>query len=379
MQALIKIGAFAEELQQTIDREFICHGPEDMARDEGLRHRVRGLITRSNYQVPLTLLESLPALQVIATCGVGFDGIPVKYAQARAGVVVTHTPVVLDDAVCELAVGLLLGLLREIPASDRFVREGRWAQGAYPLATSLAGKAVGIVGLGRIGRGIAARLQASGVALAYCESEKIDVPYRHLQSALALASVCDILIIACKGGSDTTHLINAEVLQALGAAGYLVNISRGSVVDEAALISALTTGGIRAAALDVFHDEPLRHSVLASLPNVLLSPHAGSATRETRAAMLRLTLDNLHAVLNGQAALSAVPRSTKRRESLASAIRFLALATGGPVRCRFGKNSFSLGKEGLRQRGARPILPPDQSDVPNRWPLRQWNAGDGQT
>ena len=307
MQAIVKIGTFAGELQQTIDREFQCHGPEDIARNDGLRQSIRGLITRSNYQVPLALLELLPALQVISTCGVGYDGIPVAYAQAR-GIAVTHTPGVLDDAVCELGVGLLLGLLRDIPASDRFVREGRWSDGAYALTTSLAGKAVGIVGLGRIGRGIAARLQPFGAALAYSGFPKNDVPYRHVQSVLALAGECNILIVCCKGGSETRHLVNAEVLQALGPAGYLVNIARGSVVDEEALVHALTTGGIRAAALDVFEDEPLRNSALTSLPNVLLSPHAGSATREARTAMLRLTLDNLHAVLNGQPALSPTPR-----------------------------------------------------------------------
>lgn len=308
MQSLIKIGVFADELQQIIECEFMCRGPEDLAQDEGLRQSVRGLITRSNYQVPQALLESLPALQVIATCGVGFDGIPVAYARSR-GITVTHTPGVLDDAVCELGVGLLLSMLREIPASDRFVREGRWSSTAYPVTTSLAGKTVGIVGLGRIGQGIAARLQAFGVTLAYSGSTKRNVPYRHVHSVLALAKACDILIVSCKGGSDTQHLINAEVLQALGPMGYLVNISRGSVVDEVALVHALTTGGIRAAALDVFQDEPLQNTMLASLSNVVLSPHAGSATREARAAMLRLTLDNLHAVLNGQAALSPVPSS----------------------------------------------------------------------
>src|SRR5439155_23894142 len=153
MEAIVKIGTFAEELQQTIDREFICHGPEDIARDDRLRQSVRGLITRSNYQVPLALLDSLPALQVIPTFGVGYDGIPVAYAHER-GIVVTHTPGGPDDAVCELGVGLLLALLREIPASDRFVREGLWSDGAYALTTSVAGKAVGIGGLGRLGRGI---------------------------------------------------------------------------------------------------------------------------------------------------------------------------------------------------------------------------------
>lgn len=307
--ALVKIGVFASELQQTLDEEFTCHTPEDVARDETLRQSVRGLITRSNYTVPQALLETLPSLKVIATCGVGVDGIPLRYAHAR-GITVTNTPGVLDDAVCELGVGLLLALLREIPASDRFVREGHWANGAYPLTTSLAGKTVGIVGLGRIGQGVAGRLQAFGVVLAYTGNPRTDVSYRYYPSVPALAAACDILIVSCKGGAETHHLINAEVLQALGSAGYLVNIARGTVVDEAALITALSTGGIRAAALDVFQDEPLQNPALVALSNVVLSPHAGSATRETRSTMLRLTLDNLHAVLSGRTALSPVPAHT---------------------------------------------------------------------
>ncbi len=310
METLVQIGVFPEEFQSLVDQEFLCLTPQDLTHKPHLLHSVRGLITQSNYTVPLALLESLPALQVIATSGVGFDGIPVAWAQTR-GIVVTHTPGVLDDAVCELAIGLLLALLREIPAADRFVRQGRWSQGAYPLTSGLARKSVGIVGLGRIGRGIAARLQAFGVDLFYCGSVKADVPFRHFSGVIELAQACDILILSCKGGSDTHHLVNAQVLQALGPEGYLVNVARGTVVDESALLAALRTGGIRAAALDVFEDEPLQDSALVSLPNALLSPHAGTATKETRAQMLRLTLDNLHAVLCGRPALTPVPAAAR--------------------------------------------------------------------
>lgn len=306
METLLQIGVFPDALQALVDQEFQCLTPQELTHKPHLVQSVRGLITQSNYTVPLALLESLPALQVIATSGVGFDGIPVAWAQAR-GIVVTHTPGVLDGAVCELAIGLLLALLREIPVADRFVREGHWSQGVYPLTSDLAGKSVGIVGLGRIGRGIAARLLAFGVDLSYCGSVKADVPFRHFPSAVELAQACDILILSCKGGSETRHLVNAQVLQALGPEGYLLNVARGTVVDEAALLAALQAGGIRAAALDIFEDEPLQDSALVSLPNVLLSPHAGTATRETRAQMLRLTLDNLHAVLCGRAALTPVP------------------------------------------------------------------------
>jgi len=154
-------------------------------------------------------------------------------------------------------------------------------------------------------------LQAFGVDLFYCGSVKADVPFRHFSGVIELAQACDILILSCKGGSDTHHLVNAQVLQALGPEGYLVNVARGTVVDESALLAALRTGGIRAAALDVFEDEPLQDSALVSLPNALLSPHAGTATKETRAQMLRLTLDNLHAVLCGRPALTPVPAAAR--------------------------------------------------------------------
>jgi lactate dehydrogenase-like 2-hydroxyacid dehydrogenase len=310
-EILIQIGEFPATLQPQIDAEFRCITPEAVLADEALRTGVRGLITRSNQQVPRALLEALPALRVIATSGVGYDGIPVAWAQSR-GIVVTHTPGVLDAAVCELGIGLLLALLREIPQSDRHVREGSWrSAGAYALTHSLAGKRVGIVGLGRIGKGIAARLAPFGPGLiAYAGGMQPDSPYRHFPTALAMAAEVDVMFLCCKGGAETHHLINAEVLRALGA-GWLINIARGSVVDEAALCKALTEGALRGAALDVFEQEPLGEtSPLAGLPHVILSPHAGSATHETRADMLRLTLDNLHAVLSGRAAVTAVPALT---------------------------------------------------------------------
>jgi lactate dehydrogenase-like 2-hydroxyacid dehydrogenase len=267
---------------------------------------VTGLITRSNYRVPRELLEALPNLKVIATSGVGFDAIPVAWAQQH-GIVVAHTPHIVDAAVSEQAVGLLLALLRQIPAADRHVRSGGWLAQNHVLTTSLAGKRVGIVGLGRIGKGIAERLAPFGVHLAYAGRHQPEVPYRHFADARAMAAQVDVLMISCTGGAETFHLIDAEVLKALGA-GWLVNVARGSVVDEAALCHALAHGALRGAALDVFEHEPLGESPLRGMSHVILSPHAASATEETRAAMLRLTLDNLHAVIAGRPALTPVPR-----------------------------------------------------------------------
>jgi lactate dehydrogenase-like 2-hydroxyacid dehydrogenase len=304
MEDLIRVGDFTEPQMAAIDREFACHTPGEAGRDEALRASVRGFLTRSNIKISSDLLETLPALRIVATSGVGFDGIPVAWARER-GIVVTNTPGVLDAAVCELGVGLLLALLREIPQADRHVRTGAWRGGIYPLTTGLTGKRVGIVGLGRIGKGIAERLLPFGPSLAYAGRAQPDVPFRHFPDARAMASEVDVLVITCKGGPDTRRLINAEVLAALGP-GYLVNLARGSVVDEAALCDALVRGSLRGAALDVFEEEPLGASPLLELPNVLLSPHAGSATHETRALMLRLALDNLHAVLGGGEALTPV-------------------------------------------------------------------------
>lgn len=307
MKNLVKVGVFPEELQAIIEKEFRCHTFESTGSDEVLRSSIEGVIMRSNYTLPEAIIGALPNLKIIATSGVGYDGIPVELARQR-GVVVTNTPGVLDAAVCELAVGLLLALLRKLPDADRFVRDGRWSATLFPLTTSLAGKTVGIVGLGRIGRGIAERLAAFGVEFAYSGSRKPDVPYRHFESLRDLAAAADVLFICCRGGKATEKLINAPILAALGAEGFLISMARGSVVDEPALIHALQTGGIKGAALDVYNDEPTINPAFFQLPNTVLTPHVGSATAETRRAMLDLTLANLRAVLGGAPALTPVER-----------------------------------------------------------------------
>jgi lactate dehydrogenase-like 2-hydroxyacid dehydrogenase len=278
--------------------------PEDILGSEQLRCTVRGMITRSIYRIESELVEQLPALQVISTSGVGYDGIPIEFA-AQRGITVTNTPGVLDAAVCELGFGLLLAMLRQIPAADEHVRTGRWQQGAFPLTTSLQGLRVGIVGLGRIGQGMARRLEPFGVTSSYADAAKLDVPWTYIADLTELAAGSDVLILCCKGGEETYHLINGTILAALDD-GWLVNISRGSVVDEPALCHALQHGRLRGAALDVYADEPLGESPLRNLRNVVLSPHAASATQQTRQLMLRLALDNLHAVLAGRPPLTPV-------------------------------------------------------------------------
>lgn len=194
METIVKIGEFGPELQQEIDREFKCLSPEDVLGSDPLRNTVEGLLTRSVCRIDAGLIDKLPALRVISTSGVGFDGIPVAVAAAR-GIIVTNTPGVLDAAVCELGIGLLLGMLRQIPAADRHVRHGAWQRGAFPLTTSLEGLRIGIVGFGRIGQGMARRLEPFGVAISYTHPRKLDVPWSYVATLSELAADSDVLLV----------------------------------------------------------------------------------------------------------------------------------------------------------------------------------------
>jgi lactate dehydrogenase-like 2-hydroxyacid dehydrogenase len=309
MKTVLQIGGFAPEIQAQLDAEFRCLDLADLDREPGLADTVSAIVTRSNQDVPADVVRRLPALEIIATCGVGYDLIPRALAAER-GIVVANTPDVLNAAVAELCIGSLLALLRRLPQADRFVRDGRWKATAFPLATSLAGKHVGIVGMGRIGKEIARKLEMFGVALAYHGRTDQRLAWRYEADLEALARDCDILILCAPGGADTHHLVDARVLDALGPDGYLVNVARGSLVDEQALLAALeaggTAGGIAGAALDVFDNEPDIDPRFLLLDNVLLTPHLGSATHETRAAMAQLMLDNVRSWFRSGRALTPV-------------------------------------------------------------------------
>ena len=302
---LLQVGDFPAELQGDIDSEFTTHTFAAASADKALAEKIVGIITRSNYKIPADMIPTFPNLQIVATSGVGYDGIPLDVTKAR-GITVTNTPGVLDAAVCELAMGILLGLLRRIPEGDAYTRSGAWSKASFPLTTSLAGKSVGIVGLGRIGQGIAKRLAPFDVRISYTGSNKPAFAYTHVGSVIEMANAVDILFICCKGGAETEKLINAPILEALGPNGFLINMSRGSVVDEAALVDALNKGRIKGAGLDVYNNEPNPDPAILLLPNTVLTPHMGSATQETRRLMLKLTLDNLQAVLSGKPALTPV-------------------------------------------------------------------------
>ena len=258
-------------------------------------------------KVPAALIAQLPALKLVSVMGVGYDGVDVEAAKAR-GVMVTHTPDVLNDEVADTTIGLMLCAARQLPAADRFVRAGLWPQGPMPLQRKMSGARLGLVGMGRIAKAIAHRALAFGMPIAYtARTAKPELPYRYLPSAEALAAESDFLVVITPGGAATRKLIDATVLRALGPKGILVNVARGPVVDEAALMEALENGTVAGAGLDVFEDEPQVPERLMKMPHVVLTPHIGSATRETRQAMVDLALGNLKAQFAGQPLLTPVP------------------------------------------------------------------------
>jgi lactate dehydrogenase-like 2-hydroxyacid dehydrogenase len=282
----------------------------DPAAFSAIAPQIQAIAASGDSKVPAELIARLPALKIISVMGVGYDGVDVAAAKAR-GAVVTHTPDVLNDDVADLAIGLMLCAARQLPAADRHVREGLWPAGAMPLARKMSGGRLGIVGMGRIGQAIAQRALAFGMRIGYTSrNPRPGVAYRYLPSAVALAAESDFLVLITPGGAGTLKLVNADVLAALGKGsgqGILINVARGSVVDEAALIDALERGVIAGAGLDVFENEPQVPERLRQLPQVVLTPHIGSATSATRQAMADLALNNLKAHFAGQPPLTPVP------------------------------------------------------------------------
>ena len=279
----------------------------DPAAFESAAPTIRGVAAGGESRLGAELITRLPALEVVSVMGVGYDGIDVAACKAR-GVIVTHTPDVLNDDVADLAIGLMLSAARQLPAADRHVREGRWPAGPMPLARKMSGARLGLVGIGRIGQAIAHRALAFGMDIAYtARNPRSELPYRFFPDAAALAAESDYLVVITPGGAGTRKMIDARVLEALGAKGILVNVARGSVVDEAALIDALERGVIAGAGLDVFENEPNVPERLRALPHVVLAPHIGSATGQTRQAMADLAFGNLQAHFAGRPLLTPVP------------------------------------------------------------------------
>ena len=258
---------------------------------------IRAIATNAHDGASRALITALPALEIIACFSAGVDNIDLE-AAAERGVIVTATSDVLADDVADVAIAKCLLLLRRFAQADRFVRDGGWPGGSFPLGRSLKGRRMGILGMGAIGTAIARRAEVMGMTIAYTSrSAKPALRYRYSPDLAALAAESDILVVCCPATSETKHLVNEAVLRALGSEGYLVNIARGSIVDEAALVAALTAGAIAGAGLDVFEDEPHPHPALLTMDTVSLSPHIGSGTQETRAAMGQSMIDSLLAQL----------------------------------------------------------------------------------
>ena len=289
--------------------QFVMHDrPVDLDSAEfaKIAPTIQAVAAQGETVLRADLIERLPALKLISVMGVGYDGIDVATAKSR-GIVVTHTPNVLNDDVADLALGLMIAASRQICAADRYVRAGSWPSGPVPLAKKMSGARVGMVGMGRIGQAIAHRALAFGMSIAYTSRSPKSVPYRYLPTSLALAAEVDFLVIITPGGASTLKMIDAPVLAALGKKGILINVARGSVVDEAALIDALEKGVIAGAGLDVFESEPAVPERLRAMPHVVLTPHIGSATAHTRGAMADLAVANLRACFDGQPLLTPVP------------------------------------------------------------------------
>jgi len=296
-----------ESCEAALAKRYTVHKLHEAADKEKLlaelRDRVRAI---AGGNVSDELMGKLPKLEIIANFGVGYDSIDTKAAKAR-NIRVTNTPNVLNDAVAELTIGLMVALARRIPQAHRFVRDGNWPKGNFPLLTELNGKTVGILGLGRIGKEIAVRAQAMKMRVVYHGRRKqADEPYVFYSDLTEMARDADWLVLIAPGGKATEKIVSRQVLEALGPEGYIVNVARGTLIDEAAMVELLASKLLGGAALDVFEKEPQVPQALFGLDNVVLSPHQGSATNQTRNKMGALVVDNLDAWFAGEPLISAV-------------------------------------------------------------------------
>src|SRR5262245_39193656 len=298
-----------------LEKVFTVHklweAPDRDAFLAGVAPRVRAIASAGGHApVDAGLMGRLPKLEIVSSFGVGYDHVDAKWA-GRHGIVVTNTPDVLTEEVADTALGLLLATVREFPQAERYLRAGKWTEKNYPLSkATLRNRTVGIVGLGRIGRAIARRLDAMQVPVVYHgRTWQADVPYRYYAKLADMARDADVLMVVTPGGAGTKNLIDASVLEALGPDGILINVARGSVVDEPALIEALKNNKILSAGLDVFVDEPQVPQELLAMDHVVLFPHLGSASLHTRQAMDQLVVDNLIAWAAGKPPLTPVPET----------------------------------------------------------------------
>ena len=293
--------------EEALAARYTVHRLHEAADKDALLAKVKDAVRAiAGGNVNGEFMDKLPKLEIISNFGVGYDSIDTKAAKQR-NIRVTNTPNVLNDAMAEITIGLMIALARKLPQTDRFVREGKWTAGSYPLQRELNGKTVGILGLGRIGKEIATRAQAMRMRIVYHGRHKQpDEPYVYYSRLVDMARDVDWLVIIAPGGKGTEKIVNREVLEALGPEGFLVNMARGTLVDEPVLVEMLQNNMIAGAALDVFEKEPQVPEALFALDNVVLSPHQGSATHQTRNKMGQLVVDNLDAHFAGEPLLSPV-------------------------------------------------------------------------
>ena len=308
---LLLICGVTDRMMGRLTAEFTVHNVRDIPDlDAFLSEKgseILAVATDGHLGLKTEVMERLPNLKIVSSYGVGYDAIDAGAAASR-GVVVTHTPDVLNDEVADTAIMLWLAVSRRLVVNDAYVRNGRWeAEGNAPLSRSIENRTVGILGLGRIGQTIAERAKVFNAEILYHSRSAKDVPYTYCADLVDMARRSDVLICITPGGPETRHLVTRDVLDALGPEGTLINVSRGSVVDEAALVEALRDGRLGAAGLDVFEDEPRVPAALLDMDNVVLQPHVGSATVETRQAMGDLTCDNLSQYLKDGTTLTPVP------------------------------------------------------------------------
>ncbi len=310
------LKAIAPELVAELATTLTLHqvhdapDPDRLIADVG--PRIRGVSTGGSVKVDATLYDRLPRLELVSNLGVGYDAIDAHEA-ARRNVIVTNTPDVLNDEVADLAVGLLLATIRQIPQTDRYLRAGHWHRGDFPLTATLRGRTIGILGLGRIGRAIARRLEGFDVAIAYHGRRKQDdVSYAFYGDLVEMARAVDVLVVVAPASQATRNIVGAAVLEALGPQGVLINVARGSLVDEDALVEALTAGTIHSAGLDVFAREPHVPAALMALDHVVLLPHVGSASVHTRQRMGALMVENLVSWFAGKGPVTPVSETPWR-------------------------------------------------------------------
>lgn len=301
-------------IREGLEARFTVHKLHEVADKEAFlathATRVRALVGGSGHgRIDAAFMKRFPNLGIVGNFGVGYDGVDAAWA-GQNGILVTNTPDVLTDEVADLAIGLLIATVRRLPQADAFVRAGHWLHGAFPLTASLREKKMGILGLGRIGGAIAQRAEAFGLRLAYhSRSEKPGVPYPYYASLVEMARDVDILMVIAPGGDSTRRIVSREVMEALGPAGTLINVARGTLVDEPAMVDLLRSGKLGAAGLDVFEDEPRVPEALFGLENVVLLPHVGSASHYTRNKMGQLVVDNIVSFAEGRGPLTPVPET----------------------------------------------------------------------